>query len=132
MNAPAVDFVDMLEAESSLDLEFKANLFVGYEPASPDNCVTIFDIPGISPEVTLEGNPNFYRPAVQVRVRDKSYLLGYDLISGIVRALHGRGPELWNGTTYCSIICTSDPALLDWDANGRARFITNFNITRRI
>jgi len=132
MNAPAVDISDMLEYESNLDLIFKEDLFVGYEPSTPDNCVTIFDTSGYPPEVTFEGNPNFYKPSIQIRVRNKSYLDGYELISGIVRALHGRGPELWNGTTYCSIICTSDPALLDWDANGRARFIANFNITRRI
>lgn len=48
MNAPSVDIKDMLEAESSLGLTFTSDLFVGHEPNTPDETVTIFDTPGVS------------------------------------------------------------------------------------
>ena len=42
MNAPSEDTKDMLVA-GGLGLTFGGNLHIGKEPASPRNCVTIFD-----------------------------------------------------------------------------------------
>lgn len=131
MNSSADDVKGMLEADSSLGLQHGIDLFVGREPSNPDNCVTIFDTPGFPPVATL-GNDTIYQyPAIQILVRNRSYLNGYALIKSIVELLHNRGPETWDGTMYCSILCTGEPALLDWDANGRARFFVNFNLQRR-
>ena len=112
MNAPSVDIKDILEAESSLGLTFATNLFVGYEPPTPDECVTIFDTPGF-------------------RVRSNSYTDGWDLIQDITTVLHGLSQETWNATLYSVIKCSSGPAMLDWDNNNRPRFIVNFDIQRR-
>ena len=131
MNAPSVDIKDILVAESSLGLTFATDLFVGREPAKPDNCVTVFDTPGFPPMLTLEGSAEFYYPSVQIRVRDNSYLNGWDLAQDIIEVLHGLNNETWNDTLYLLIQCSSGPALLDWDDNNRARFIINFNIQRR-
>ena len=131
MNSASDDVKDMLEGESSLGLVFADDLFIGMEPAKPDNCVTIFDTPGPPPVLTLEGNGNYYYSSIQIRVRNRSYPTGYALLQQIVQTLHGRGPEDWNGTTYCAISCQGEPALLDWDDNGRARFFVNFYLQRR-
>jgi hypothetical protein len=133
MNAPSVDIRDMLEAESSLNLTFGENLFIGKDPTTPQNMVTIFDTYGRPPSLTLGGQSegSYYYPSVQIRVRNVSYLTGWNLIQDIMTSLHGRAHETWGGTLYTVIYCSSGPALLDWDDNGLVRFIINFNLQRR-
>ena len=132
MNAPSVDIADMLVAESSLSLAIGDDLFVGKEPTSPDNCVTIIDSYGYPPQLTIAGQgEDYYYPTVDIRVRNKDYRAGMDLIQDIVTVLHGRHGEVWNGTTYTLIKCSSSPAMLGWDDNGKVRFTTNFEIQRR-
>jgi len=132
MNAPSEDIKDMLEAESSLGLTFATDLFIGKEPSSPDNTVTIFDTSGLPSTLTLDENSNDYeKPSVQIRVRNRAYDTGWALIQEIKEALHSRAHEIWNGTLYTIIYCSSGPAMLDWDNNDRVRFIINFNLQRR-
>jgi hypothetical protein len=130
MNASSVDVKDILIADSTLGLVFATSLFVGKEPSKPDNCVTIFDTPGFPPLLGLETNGYEY-PSVQIRVRNTTYLNGWNLVEKIKASLHGRAQQWWNGTLYSVIYCASGPAFLDWDDNGNARFIINFNLQRR-
>ena len=133
MNAPSVDIKDMLEAygdSSGLDVDFTDNLHIGKEPDKPDNCVTIFDTGGGPPQLTLDAQYYEY-PSVQIRVRNRDYRNGFNLIQAIMTSLHGRGNEIWNDALYTVIYCSSGPALLDWDENSRCRFIVNFNLQRR-
>lgn len=130
MNSSAVDIKDMLLVESDLDLVFAENLFVGKEPASPDNVVTIFDAFGYPSKLTMD-NARYEYPSVQIRVRNRKYQDGWELINDIMTSLHGRAHETWNDSLYEVIYCSSGPALLDWDDNGRARFIINLNLQRR-
>jgi hypothetical protein len=135
MNAPSVDIKDILEAKDdssgSYDLTFGTNLFIGKEPATPKNCVTIYDTPGFAPYLGVDGSTGYEYPSIQIRVRNTSYVSGWNMINDIKSHLHGIKQTTWNGTLYSVIICSSDPALLDWDDNGNARFICNFNIQRR-
>ena len=131
MNPASQDIKDMLEGESSLGLIFATDLFVGKEPPTPDNCVTIFDTPGYPDILTLEGDGELYSPSVQIRVRNTSYLTGWDLANDIRAVLHGKNNETWNGSSYEFIKCTGGPFLLDWDNNGRCRFVINFDMKRR-
>jgi len=131
MNPASIDVKDMLENESSLGLIFATNLFVGKEPTTPANCVTVFDTPGGLDDVTLNNDSVYQRPFIQIRVRNLDYDTGWALIDGIRDLLHGKGPETWNGTLYSSIVSTGDPALLDWDNNDRPRFFINFAMQRR-
>jgi len=132
MNPPSVDIVDMLEMygdSSGTGLSFKTNLFVGKEPNKPDDCVTIFDTPGFPPALGLTDQGYEY-PSVEILVRSRDYLSGWDLANRIKDALHGRNHETWNGTLYTVISCVNGPNLLDWDDNGRVHFSINFNIQR--
>ena len=136
MNSPSEDIKDMLVADTSLSLVFdptgENNLFIAVEPTAPKNCVTIFDTLGRQPQLTLTGKgKDYFYPAVQIRVRNTSYVTGWALIQNIRTSLHGRAQETWNGTLYSVIYCSSGPAFLDWDENSRVRFIINFNIQRR-
>ena len=133
MNPTSVDICSLLEADSSLGLTFATNLFIGKEPASPDDCVIVFDILGDAPLLTLTGKDggNYYRPSVQVRVRNNDYLTGWDLIHSIQGCLHGVYKYTEDGTKYLLIKGVDEPVLLDWDENDRARFIATFSVHRR-
>lgn len=130
-SSPSIDIKDILEAESALALTFATDLFIGKEPTSPDNCVTIFDTPGAIPQLTLNRNEIYEYPSIQIRVRNNDYMTGANLINDIKSTLHGRGHETWNGTFYSLIAASDSPALLDYDESNRARFVCNFNIQRR-
>jgi hypothetical protein len=134
MNASSVDIVHILEesGESSAfdDLVFATNLFVGKEPGTPINSITIFDTPGFAPALGLTTQGYEY-PSIQIRVRNKKYIDGWNIIERIKTSLHGLSQQTVNGTLYSVIYCSSGPALLDWDDNGNPRFIVNFQIQRR-
>ena len=131
MNPASVDIKDLLEGESSLGLTFASNLFIGREPTHPDNVVTLFDTPGGPPQLTYDRTEKYYYPSVQVRVRNNSYLDGWDLIHNIREVLHGQGHVTINGTTYELIKCSMEPSFLTWDRNSRAVFVTTFDLQRR-
>jgi hypothetical protein len=133
MNRPSWDIKDMLEAESSIGLIFGkgGNLFLNAEPTTPDNCVAIFDGYGSPPQLTMNPEERYEYPSVQIRIRNKKQDDAWVIIEGIMVALHGRNHETWNGTLYTVIKAASSPALLDWDDNGRCRFVINFNLQRR-
>ena len=135
MNAPSRDIVDILESygDSSgfdLALSFANNLHVGREPATPINCVTIFDVEGYPPELNLITQGYEY-PSIQIRVRNKQYLTAMSLAQDIKDALHGRSHVTVNGALYTVIYAIGNPALLDYDDNGNARVILNINLQRK-
>lgn len=132
MNPASFDILEVLVSERSFKLDYERNIFTGFEPASPANCVTIFDTVGKPPTSTLSGGEEgMFFPSIQVRVRNISYDDGWNLINDIKVFLHDRAKETWGDILYCSIICSMEPALLHWDANKRAVFVTTFNIQRR-
>ncbi len=131
MNPSSIDIKDMLEAVSALALVFGTNLFLGREPTAPDNCVTIFDTIGTKPDMTLN-DISLENPSIQIRIRNNSYVDGWNIIQSISNTLHFRAQEIWNGTLYSIVYISSGPTMLDWDINERVRFIVNFNIQRRL
>jgi hypothetical protein len=132
MNSSSEDVKDMLEEDSSLGLEFGENLFIGKEPSSPQDCVTIYDTFGSPPQLTFDGKDSLYEyPSIQIRVRNRKYQTGWALINDIMLSLHGRANETYNETLYTVIYCSSGPALLTWDDNEMVKFICNFNLQRR-
>jgi hypothetical protein len=132
MNNAAEDVKDMLEDDSTLGLTFKVDLFIGKEPATPDNCVTIYDTPSFPPQMTIEGEgSSYYRSSVQIRVRNNSYDDGMALAINIMQSLHERAQETWNGTLYTVVQALGEPALLAWDGNDRALIVNNYNLQRR-
>jgi len=133
MNPPSVDIKDMLEAygeSSAFDLEFADNMFIGREPAEPDDCITIFDTGGFPPYMGLT-NVGYEYPTINIRVRNLHYVDGWNLANRIKDALHGRAHQTWNGTLYTMIQCVNGPALLGYDDHNRVSFFINFNLQRR-
>lgn len=120
----------MLAAESSLALTYGTDLFIGLEPSTPPDCVTIFDTPGTAKDLTLD-QQSYGRPSVQIRVRNQGYTAGWAVIEAIETALHGRAHETWNGALYTVIRTASGPSLLEWDNNNRVKLVLNLNLQRR-
>jgi len=131
MNPVSIDIVAMLEAESSMGLVFGTDIFIGKEPTTPDNCVTIYDTPSFPPSLTMNKEERYYYSSCQIRVRNNSYAIGMTLARDIMTLLHGRANESWNGTLYTVIHATGEPSLLAIDGNNRALIIININSQRR-
>lgn len=131
MQTPSIDIASLLTADSHLSLVIGTDLFIGKEPRTPKNCVTIFDSFGYPPQLTMEKSESYYYPTIQIRVRNIDYQIGYDMIQDIMVLLHGVSHTTINSTYYSVIRCSGGPALLDWDDNGLVRFIANFEIQRR-
>lgn len=130
MNMPSDDIKSLLVDESSLDLTFGTNLFIGKEPSSPDNTVTIYDTGGEPPDLIFSGNSGYERPSVQIRVRNNKYEMGWELINDIKNTLHGLGPIIIDNTTYTLIECVFDPSFLVRDENDRVIFVTTIDMQR--
>lgn len=148
MNAPSIDVKDILAyvepwsssmasssgdtgPENEFGLTFGVNLFVGREPAMPNETVTVFDAVGWPPSMTLVKGNRYETPVVQVRVRSLSYVTGWNLLDKIVERLHNLTQEVWNGTLYTYMRCSRAPMILDWDDNSRVRLIASFEMQRR-
>jgi hypothetical protein len=130
MNAASVDIASYLAA-AGLGLTIATNLFVGREEASPDNCVTVFDTPGIKTDRTLDGGGLYRRPAIQIRVRNRDYRAAQQMAEDIYLELLGIANQVIGGTHYAIVGDMQEPHYLDTDESDRHRWIVNFDIQRR-
>jgi len=72
------------------------DLFKGFLPDTPANCVAIFEYAGFPPEI-----PNqIYYPGLQVRVRNTSYSTGRAKLKSIEDELHGLVNTTLTSTIY--------------------------------
>lgn len=131
MNPPCEDIKDMLEADSSLALEYKTNLFIALQPESPDYCVTVTDSGGFGGSLQYV----LQRPSVQVRIRGEKfkYLNTYNKLSVIKNYLTSQSVGFgvtWNGTRYISIVELGDILFIGYDSNNRPLLSCNFVIER--
>jgi len=125
---------DLLETETSL--RFGIDLFIGREPETPNNVVTLFDTPdkgrlSFYNRKDVNGNLNKYEYAgCQVRIRNLEYDKAIEKAESIVNVLHNRGNEKVGNTTITLIEALDNPFLFDWDKNNRARVVVNLAIQR--
>ena len=118
---------------SSLSLTLGTNLFGGDEPEIPYNTVTVFDTPGRLPDLLLDNSETYDRPSIQVRVRNTSYVTGFNLANDIKDVLHGCHGVTLNGSIYLLIRCTNTPFMLDMTEGETKcfRFVANFELNRQ-
>lgn len=129
MSSPAQDLRYVLEADSSLDLSFGTNLFVGEMQNSLASAVVLLDTGGYSPDP----GP-YYKPTLQVIVRAASgeYASGYTLAESIRSCLHEYTGQPDSSTMeYTGVWSIGDPMYLGTDESGRPLFSLNFRIHRR-
>jgi len=124
MSTPANDLKDILENKGVA--VFKEDMHISKEPAKPNNVITLYDTGGYPP------NPKFSQgqPTVLIRVRNSSYVNGYDKCVEIKDALLGLPKQVINSTTYVGIWMESDIGFIEYDENGRAIWTMNFRISR--
>lgn len=117
--------------ESTTDHQSGKDLFVGREPASPPNVVTIFDSPDAGPWLGYSREDGRYEyGAFQIRVRNGDYRKAFQIANSFSELLHGLGNTEINGEFYTLIQALDNPAFLEWDSNNRAKFVINFHIQR--
>lgn len=125
MNSPAIDIKDMIVA-AGLGV-FGTTLHIASMPDTPDLCIAVYDIAGLSAEL----NYDWTRPAVQVQVRGKmgEYITAYTKIKAISDLLHGK-QETRGGSIYKLIQQEGDISHVSTDETRRPLLTTRFQIQR--
>ena len=103
-----------------------ADLFLGFMPDQPDNCIALFEYAGSPPDLHWNGE----YPGLQVRVRNKSYAAARIKIGEAMTALHGLHEQTLSGTRYLLIKARGSPEILKRDANNRVELFVNFEIIK--
>ena len=101
-------------------------LFIGSEPADPNDCVTLYDIPGEPP------NPKWLLdfPRFMVRVRSDNYVAGFNKCEEIKDALLGLPSQTIGDIRYDGVWVVVDTHFLLADARSRSVFISTFRSIR--
>ena len=118
MRPAADDVMQILDAETSLIPG--DNLFVGFEPDTPNNVIVIYDTGGGPTDFV-----GYRQPTVQVRSRNSNYIDGWDKINEVVQVLNGIGSRTVNGTYHSTWWLQSDITFLQRDSKDRVIFVTN-------
>ena len=140
-NIPSVEIAEYLQTKSilvnSLDGEnatpvMGETLFVGTEPADKVPCITVYDVSGSAPSLTLDtkpGDPLYMYPSIQVRVCHSDYRLGMATCENVKKELHGLNGQIGN-SKYHLIECSVEVAHLDNNDKNNPRFVTSFDMQR--
>ena len=99
---------------------FGSDLFIGYEPATPKDVVTLFPTGGSPP--AFDGKEY---PSMQVRVRNETYPDGHSKAMEIYRLLNRQENFLttWRGRCFAM---QSSPMFIGYGENGEFLFTQNF------
>lgn len=129
MTSCSSDIKTLLEADSSLALEFGTDLFIGELPETPNQCCTIVDTGGYETKI----GP-YYSPTVQMLFRGDvgEYEETYSLAQAVTILLHEySGTPSGSTFYYTGIWSLGDPFFIGVDENERPLFSINFRIQRR-
>lgn len=128
MNSVAEDIGGLLQSESVLGLVIGTNLHVSDMPASPDECVAIYDTGGGDPEADY----SYDRPTFQIEVRGskRDYRGAYDLARSIRDYLAPLANVTVGSTRYVGVWAMGDVFFLGYDENARPMLTLNFRAHR--
>lgn len=108
---------------------FGTDMFIGWQPRTPDNCITLYERGGDRPDPSL---PLKY-PNVQIIIRNKDYEAGSALLSTLRSTLH----RLTNETLSVSndyfyyLHLEQEPVHIERDENDRHEWSMNFRCKTR-
>src|SRR5512143_1312249 len=105
-------------------------VFKGFEPETPDKCISLFETGG-DPNEQHEATP-IDRPTFQVRIRsdDYGYSTGRAKIAAARTALELVGNTSLSGRRYVHVVAMREPISLGLDENQRPRWVQNFRAIR--
>ena len=100
-----------------------SNVYIGSMPATPDQCVCIYNTGGYSRDLS---GTQVEEPTFQVKVRAATYTAGETLCNTVMDLLHGK-------STTKLLMIQSQSAILDIgrDENNRPEFTMNFRTYNR-
>lgn len=105
------------------------NLFLGMLPATPDNCVAVFEYAGLQPDLAHDG-AEVEKPGLQVWVRNTSYATGRANCDLVIRALHPTANKTIGASFYQLIRVIQSPIPLGQDCNDRHEWSINFEVKK--
>lgn len=101
-------------------------VYVGEEPATPDNVVTFYDTGGAF--ANPEGQ--FQNPTIQIRVRSRDYLAGYTKAAALRDLLILPRDFIFGDWHYSGVVLTTDVAKIGKGPNNCNLFTVNFRLGR--
>lgn len=121
------DIADFLEDNSIGTVG--TDIFVGQQPDSPANCVTVLDTGGQRPDIDLPTK----RPTFQVLVRNTNYANGAAKLLAIRNLLHNKynATLVGGGNYFYSINAISEGGHIGQDDIGNDEFSMNFEAWTR-
>lgn len=129
MEAPSQDIKDILEESASgFAWVFGTDLFIGKLPSAPNECVVIYDSPGLMSNTWYLDE----FPGIQILVRGNpgEYFNAYSNLLDIQQYLNGITNKTVNGSRYILMRHLSGPLFLEWDPSNRPVFTANFELER--
>lgn len=102
-------------------------IYVGLEPPSPDQVLTVYDTGGAM------GNPDgqMYDPTIQVRGRSHDYDTAYSKLEEVRDLLIvDKTARVIDGWLYTGFWLTADITKIDVDENNRSVLVVNFRLMR--
>lgn len=100
---------------------FGTDLFIGHEPDAPTNVVTIYPTGGRPPSSDRDKE----YPTMQVRVRNTSYVNGFEKATSILSLLHVNTSNLATTRGRC-YATQSSPSMIGRGDNGEFIFVQNY------
>ncbi len=119
---------------STADLTLGTNLFLGFEPDTPDTSVTLYDTSGLQPDNTFGNDtaPVLENPSLQVRTRATTFATSESLSRDIWTLLTKVINETLTSTRYLRIQPEQSPFSLSRDSQNRAIFVCNYTVTKAL
>ena len=128
INSPAFDIATILE-DAGLGIR-GINIFVGGEPESPDNTITIYDTGGFPP------SPKYLRdnPSVQIKVRSAidDRKIAADVLRSIRNVLLNSENRISGGSIYIQYHEFGGIIDLGVDKQGRFIMVSNYRLVRTL
>lgn len=113
---------DTIPTALTATLGFGKNLFIGSEPATPVNCITLYPTGGFASSVSNRTRT----PTLQVRVRHSNYSKGYAVTEAFIKDFHGKTNMLASAKGKCFSMQSGPYSLGKNEENTAHLFTTNF------
>ena len=99
-------------------------IYLGFRPAQPDTCITLYQTSGLPPDAKHQYNSI----GLQVSTRAKHYTTAYNLAYAVFNKLQSLSTQTVSGTYIVDIQADQDPYSLGQDEINRFLFTQNFII----
>jgi hypothetical protein len=125
---PSLDIMQALIRD--LGYRENENIFVGLEPSTPDNVLTIYDIHSRRTRLMFDPTEMLERPSLQIRVRGRRQQETWSRARSVVEYLERLSNVRLGDSRYLLFYVDFGLGLLDQDSNNRWRYYVNLETQR--